>query len=83
VILPAALTAPAPPAELVCEAATVGEALRAAAAQAPRYARRLLYKDRLLVSVSLNGRHLPPAQAQATALEAGDRLDLMPPIAGG
>ncbi|MFA4966564.1 MAG: MoaD/ThiS family protein [Thermoleophilia bacterium] len=83
VILPSALTAPEPPAEIVCDAASVGEALHLAVAHAPRYGQRIFYKDRLLVSVALNGRQLPPAEAKATVLAAGDRLDLMPPIAGG
>jgi molybdopterin converting factor small subunit len=61
----------------------VAEALRAAGAQAPRYAPRIFYGDRLLVSVVVNGRHLAPADALATALAAGDRVDIMPPVAGG
>jgi len=35
------------------------------------------------VSVVLNGRHLAPAAAQNTRLAAGDRLEVMPPVAGG
>jgi len=83
VILPAALTSPEPAFVLDCDAGTVAEALRAAVAQAPRYAQRIFYGDRLLVSVVLNGRHVPPAAAQSTPLAAGDRLEVMPPVAGG
>ena len=83
VSLPAALTSPEPPVVLHCEADTVAEALRAAAAQAPRFAQHIFFKDRLLVSVVLNGRHLEPAMAQTTRLVAGDRLEVMPPVAGG
>ena len=83
VTLPAALTAPEPALVLDCDAASVGEALRAAAAQAPRYAQRLFLNDRLLVSVVLNGRHLAPAAALATALSAGDHVEVIPPVAGG
>jgi molybdopterin converting factor small subunit len=83
VSLPAALTSPEPPEVLDCEAGTVAEALRAAVAQAPRYAQRLFFKDRLLVSIVLNGRHLAPVNALATELAAGDRVDVMPPVAGG
>jgi molybdopterin converting factor small subunit len=83
VSLPAALTSPEPPVVLDCEASTVAEALRAAVAQAPRFAQRIFFNDRLLVSVVLNGRHLAPAAAQNTRLAAGDRLEVMPPVAGG
>jgi molybdopterin converting factor small subunit len=83
VILPAALTAPEPPVVLDCEAETVAEALRAAVAQAPRYAQRIFYGDRLLVSVVLNNRHVAPAAALATSLSAGDRVEVVPPVAGG
>ena len=83
VSLPAALTAPERPVVLDCEAGTVAEALRAAVAQAPRYAQRIFFNDRLLVSVVVNGRHLAPAAALATTLAAGDRVEVMPPVAGG
>ena len=81
--LPAALTAPEPSCDVACDAATVVEALREVAARSPRYEQRLFYGDRLLVVVSLNGRHLPPAAAGETALAAGDRIDVLPPVAGG
>ena len=57
--------------------------LRAAVAQAPRFAQRIFFNDRLLVSVAVNGRHLAAAAAPATALAAGDRVEVMPPVAGG
>lgn len=83
VTLPAALTSPEPAVVLDCDAGTVAEVLRAAVAQAPRFAQRIFFEDRLLVSVVLNGRHLAPAAAQNTPLAAGDRLEVMPPVAGG
>ena len=83
VSLPAALTSPEAPLELEVGAGTVEDALRAVAAQAPRFAQRLFYKGRPLVTVILNGRHLPPSGALATATSAGDRIQLMPPVAGG
>jgi molybdopterin converting factor small subunit len=83
VSLPAVLTSPEPPVALDCEAETVGEALRAAVAQAPRFAQRIFFNDRLLVSVVVNGRHLAPAAALATTLADGDRVEVMPPVAGG
>jgi molybdopterin converting factor small subunit len=81
--LPSALTAPEPAHDLSCDAATVGAALLAVAAHAPRYEQRLFYRDRLLVTVVLNGRHLPAAEAKAAALADGDRVDVLPPVAGG
>jgi molybdopterin converting factor small subunit len=83
VALPAALTSPEPAVVLDCDAGTVAEALRAAVAQAPRYEQRLFFNDRLLVSIVLNGRHLAPAAAQSTPLADGDRVDVLPPVAGG
>ena len=81
--LPATLTSPGPARAVACEAATVGEALLAAAALAPGYEQRLFYGERLLVTVALNGRHLPPAAVKTTPLADGDRIDLLPPVAGG
>lgn len=81
--LPAALTSPEPATEVGCEASTVGEALLAVAAQRPRFGQRLFYGDRLLVIVAVNGRHLAPSEAKATGLAAGDRVEVLPPVAGG
>jgi len=83
VVLPAALTSPEPPVVLDCDARTVAEALRAAVAQAPRFAQRIFFNDRLLVSVVVNGQHVAPAAALMTTLVAGDRVEAMPPVAGG
>jgi len=81
--LPASLTSPDPAHDVACEAATVGEALLAVVARAPRYEQRIFYGDRLLVTVALNGRHLPPAEVRATPVAPGDRIDVLPPVAGG
>lgn len=81
--LPATLTSPDPAHAVTCEAATVGEALLEVAAQAPHYEQRIFYGDRLLVSVAVNGRHLPPTEARTAALAHGDRVDVLPPVAGG
>lgn len=83
IALPASLTAPDPAQELELEAATVGEALRGLVAQKPRFEQRVFYRGRLLVVVTLNGRPLPPGAVQETELSAGDRLDLLLPVAGG
>ena len=81
--LPATLTSPEPPTTVECGGATVAEALRDIAAQKPRYAQRIFYDDRLLVSVLLNGGHLSPVVAQETELHDGDHLELVTPVAGG
>lgn len=66
-----------------CEAGTVAEALRAAVAQAPRYAQRVLCCDRLLITMALNGHHDASPDVTAKPLAAGDRVDVFPPVAGG
>ena len=81
--LPAAITSPDPARDVACDAATVVEALREVAARTPTYGQRLFYGDRLLVVVCLNGRHVPPSDARETVLSAGDRVDVLPPVAGG
>jgi molybdopterin converting factor small subunit len=81
--LPAALTSPQPARDVHCEASTVDEALRAVVEQAPQFEQRIFYGDRLLVVLTLNGKHLPPATARETELAAGDRVDILLPVAGG
>jgi len=81
--LPAALTAPQPPRDYACDATTVGDALRDVVAQSPQYAQRIFYGERLLVVVTLNGRHVAPGEVQATQLAEGDRVDVLLPVAGG
>jgi molybdopterin converting factor small subunit len=81
--LPASLTAPGPAHDYALEAATVDEALRALVEQAPQYAQRVFYRDRLLVVVTLNGRQLHPGRVRETELSDGDRLDILMPVAGG
>lgn len=81
--LPASLTAPDPTHELRLEATTVRDAVAQVVAREPQLASRLLYDDRPLVSFVLNGRHLRPSEALATGLAHGDRLEFLPPVAGG
>jgi molybdopterin converting factor small subunit len=83
VALPASLTAPQCAEELPCEAATVRDALQAVIAARPILERRLLFEGRPLVSVIHNGAMLPPHTAMATELTDGDRVELLPPVAGG
>jgi sulfur-carrier protein len=81
--LPATMTSPEPPTTVECLGDTVGEALRDLVARSPRYAQRVFYNDRLLVSIVLNGSHLSPVGAQERELHDGDLLELVTPVAGG
>jgi len=83
VALPASLTAPEPAEETSCAAATVRELLDALAAVRPGLAGRLLHEGRPLVTVAVNGTVLPAQTAMARALADGDRIELVPPVAGG
>jgi molybdopterin converting factor small subunit len=83
VALPVSLTAPAGAEGLPCEAGTVRDLLLAVAAARPALAGRLLFDGRPLVSVVLNGVVLAPQAAMATELADGDRVELLPPVAGG
>jgi molybdopterin converting factor small subunit len=82
VIIPATLTGSQPD-EMACRAADVREALQQVAARAPRLEQRLFYKGRLLVGVLVNDAHIPPAEALARRLGDGDRVEVVPPVAGG
>lgn len=81
--LPAALTAPHPPRDYACEAATIGEALEHVVEQTPQFAGRIFYGDRLLVVVTLNGRLVAPGAVKTAELSDGDRVDILLPVAGG
>jgi molybdopterin converting factor small subunit len=83
VTLPDSLTAPEPRQTIEAEAETVRELLVAVADERPALASRLLFEGRPLVSVIRNGSMLPPHRAMTTELAAGDRLELLPPVAGG
>ena len=83
VVLPAALTAPAAPGRLPCEAATVRELLQVVAQARPAVEPRLLFDGRPLVSVVRTGVSLAPPAALATELADGDEVELLPPVAGG
>lgn len=67
----------------VCNAGTVGGALRQLVERRPQQASRIFYGERLLVVVTLNGKHLAPTKVLDTELVEGDRIDLLLPVAGG
>ena len=67
----------------VCDADTVGAALRQLVERRPQHASRIFYGERLLVVVTLNGKHLAPTKVLGTELAEGDRIDLLLPVAGG
>lgn len=81
--LPPSLTAPGPARELAVRASTVREAVERVVAREPQLAGRILHDGRPLVSFVLNGRNLRPSEALRTGLAHGDRLDVVPPVAGG
>lgn len=81
--LPVGLTAPGPARDLTLTAATVRDAVDQVLAREPGLATRVLFEGRPLVSFVLNGRQLRPSEALQTGLAHGDRLDFVPPIAGG
>jgi molybdopterin converting factor small subunit len=81
--LPVALTAPGPALELALTATTVREAVNQVLAREPGLATRILFEGRPMVSFVLNGRQLRPSEALRTGLANGDRLDFVPPVAGG
>ena len=81
--VPSTLTAPAAPVEIACEATTVGEALERLTEERPELRDRVAYGRRLLVGVLVNGRMVAPSAARGTGLAEGDRVELVPPVAGG
>jgi molybdopterin converting factor small subunit len=81
--LPASLTAPEPAGDIELEATTVRDAVAQVVARQPQFAGRILYDERPLVSFVLNGRLLRPSEAMRTGLAHGDRLEFVPPVAGG
>ena len=82
--LPVGLVGADGPRDLVCEGATVGAALADCVARDPRLKPRIFREDgSIWVGVFLNGRNVRSADGLDTALNDGDEIKLMPPIAGG
>jgi sulfur-carrier protein len=82
--LPIGLTYPDPQKELECEGATVAEALADVIAKEPRLKERMYNDDgKMIVGVFVNQQNVRMLQGMETALNDGDKLRIMPPIAGG
>jgi molybdopterin converting factor small subunit len=82
--LPVGLAYPDGQRELECHGATVGELIEDCLAREPRLRPRVFREDgKLWVGIFLNNRNVRQMQAMETAVEDGDVLTLMPPIAGG
>ena len=70
--------------EVVCDAATVGEALDSAIAVEPRLRPRIYREDgRMWAGVFLNGRNINAREGVKTQLADGDKMNVVPPISGG
>jgi molybdopterin synthase sulfur carrier subunit len=82
--LPAGVTYPDPQKVMECEGATVGEVLQAAIAQEPRFKSRIFLDDgRLWVGIFLNGVNMRQHDGLDTRVADGDKIMIVPPIAGG
>ncbi len=77
------LTSPEPEMEVACRGATVGEVIADAMDRDRRLARSLLECDSLTAGVFLNGRNVDYLTGVSTPVGDGDRLLLLPPLAGG
>jgi len=70
--------------EVAAQGATVGEVIAAALALEPRMQPRIFRPDgSLYVGVFLNGRNVNAFDGLDTAVTEGDKLSVLPPIAGG
>jgi MoaD family protein len=82
--LPVGLVGTDGPRELECNGATVGEALQDCVAKDPRLKPRIFREDGgVWVGIFVNGRNIRSIDGMDTALQDGDEIRLMPPIAGG
>ena len=70
--------------EIECAAATVGEAIEKAIVVEPRMRARVFREDgRMYAGVFLNGRNINALGGMDSPVSDGDRLTVLPPIAGG
>ena len=83
VVLPVGITYPEQQSEMVLDAATVGDTLAAVIKAQPRLEARIFGQGKLIIALVLNGELMRPADALATPVADGDRLSLVPPVAGG
>jgi MoaD family protein len=70
--------------ELECKGATVREVIEQAIAAEPRMRLRIFREDgRMYAGVFINGRNIAAFDGLDTPVNDGDRLTVLPPIAGG
>jgi molybdopterin converting factor small subunit len=70
--------------EIECDGATVGEVIAQAIAVEPRMRPRIFRDDgRVYAGVFINGRNINAFQGMDTPVSDGDKLSVLPPIAGG
>ena len=82
--LPVGIAGADGPARMECEGTTVAEALADCVAREPRLKARIFRDDGTVwVGVFVNGRNIRQGEGLATALDEGDEIRLLPPIAGG
>jgi molybdopterin converting factor small subunit len=77
------LTSPEPEIEIACAGATVGEVIADAMDHDPSLARCAFRTDSIMAGVFLNGRNVYHLRGVQTTVLDGDRLLLIPPLAGG
>ncbi len=82
--LPVGIAGAHGPTSMECQGATVAEALADCVARQPRLKTRIFREDgSVWVGVFVNGRNARQAGGLAAALDDGDEIRLLPPIAGG
>jgi MoaD family protein len=70
--------------EVECHGATVGEVIDQAIAVEPRMRPRIFRDDgRMYAGVFINGRNINAFKGMDTPVSDGDKLSVLPPIAGG